>query len=125
MRNRAVFLDREDVIKVNQRMVDLIEEEMLVFVEDELGERDGQAPVFPVFAEAIFCPHRPEDECFCRKPKPGLLYAGAARFGMDLRECLMIGNAITDIQAAKAANCPAYKVVNGLGDWDPRQLEKL
>jgi D-glycero-D-manno-heptose 1,7-bisphosphate phosphatase len=112
-------ITKEDVDKVNQRMIDLLEEEMLPLREE------GEFGVGPIFAQVIFCPHRPSDECFCRKPNPGMLYVAAVRFGMDLRKCLMVGNSTEDVQAAKAANCPAFKVTNGLGDWNPRQLEKL
>lgn len=73
---------------------------------------------------AIWCPHKPEDNCFCRKPKPGLLYRAAVKLKLDLRECLMIGDSLTDMQAAKAANCPRFKVSTerGLADWNPMQL---
>jgi histidinol-phosphate phosphatase family protein len=70
----------------------------------------------------VLCPHTPEQACFCRKPEPGMLYAVATLFQLDLRECLMIGDALTDMQAAKAVNMPRFKVKDGLGEWDPRQL---
>lgn len=104
-------ISKDEVDKVNAKMVDLLE---------AAGVHSGVP-----FASIMFCPHRPEDECFCRKPMPGLLYIGAFKFGMDLRECLMIGNDTSDVGAAKAVNCPFFKVTNGLGDWDPGQLSKL
>lgn len=73
----------------------------------------------------IFCPHTPEQDCFCRKPRPGMLYGLATMHQLDLRECLLIGNSLDDIQAAKAANMPRFKVANGLGDWSPRQLLEM
>jgi len=73
----------------------------------------------------VYCPHTPEQDCFCRKPQPGMLYTGATMHQLDLRECLLVGNTLTDIQAAKAVNMPRFKVKDGLGDWDPRQLGGL
>lgn len=45
------------------------------------------------------CPHKPEDECGCRKPKPGLLLQAAAELNLDLRRSWMIGDAWSDLLA--------------------------
>jgi D-glycero-D-manno-heptose 1,7-bisphosphate phosphatase len=52
-----------------------------------------------------YCPHRTEEGCPCRKPKPGLLLAAARDWRIDLGASVMIGDAITDVQAAQAAGC--------------------
>ncbi len=52
-----------------------------------------------------YCPHHPDEGCSCRKPKPGLLLQAARDWQIDLRASVMIGDAITDIQAAQAAGC--------------------
>jgi D-glycero-D-manno-heptose 1,7-bisphosphate phosphatase len=49
------------------------------------------------------CPHRPEDQCFCRKPKPGLLMQASHELSIDLSRSIMIGDALSDLQAGKAA----------------------
>ncbi|MCL5283224.1 MAG: HAD-IIIA family hydrolase, partial [Armatimonadetes bacterium] len=36
-----------------------------------------------------YCPHVPEDNCECRKPKPGMLLQAARDFGLDLSECFL------------------------------------
>ena len=56
------------------------------------------------------CPHRPEDGCDCRKPKPGLVYQAAQALGLDLSASLLIGDSPTDIQAAATAGVPAIRV---------------
>ena len=67
----------------------------------------------------VWCPHTPEDNCYCRKPKPGLLYRIANKLKLDLRECLMIGDAVTDKKAAIACRCPFVMVgKGGLAEWD-------
>ena len=41
-----------------------------------------------------------------RKPKPGMILQAAAEFQLDLRRSVMIGDKISDIQAAAAAGIP-------------------
>lgn len=61
--------------------------------------------------DGIFvCPHRPDEACGCRKPRPGLLTQAAQRFQLNLTQCIFIGDSLTDYQAAVAVNCPAILV---------------
>lgn len=62
------------------------------------------------------CPHRPEDGCLCRKPRPALLIQAAHELGIDLSKSSMIGDAGTDLRAAWAAGIPeeqTYLVLTG------------
>lgn len=52
---------------------------------------------------SYLCPHSPDDECNCRKPKPGLLLQAAAELSIDLPRSVMIGDALTDLRAGQAA----------------------
>lgn len=55
-------------------------------------------------ADAVYmCPHGPDDNCDCRKPLPGLLLRAAADLNIDLSRSLMIGDALSDVQAGQAA----------------------
>ncbi len=65
--------------------------------------------------EIFFCPHHPEEECSCRKPKPGLLHQIAEKYNVDLTETYFIGDSYVDIQAAKAAGCKPLLVMTGNG----------
>lgn len=56
-------------------------------------------------AAYYYCVHTAEDNCECRKPKPGLLRKAAEDFGLDLARCVFVGDAATDIDAALAAGC--------------------
>ena len=49
------------------------------------------------------CPHKPDDGCFCRKPKPGLLLQAANELSLDLQRSWMIGDAWSDVQAGQRA----------------------
>ena len=54
--------------------------------------------------DGIFlCPHAPEADCDCRKPKPGLLLQAAKELDLDLGRSVMIGDALTDLMAGQAA----------------------
>ncbi len=57
------------------------------------------------------CPHAPWDECQCRKPKPGLIFQAADELGIDLSQSFMIGDALTDLEAALAAGVPRVALV--------------
>ena len=49
------------------------------------------------------CPHRPDDNCVCRKPKPFMLLQSAKEFDIDLASSFMIGDRQSDILAGQAA----------------------
>ena len=45
-----------------------------------------------------YCPHRPEDDCDCRKPKPLLLLQAAAELGFEPAAAVVIGDKSSDVQ---------------------------
>ena len=51
----------------------------------------------------FMCPHAPQDGCDCRKPRPGLLFQAAQALAIDLSSSWMIGDALTDVMAGRAA----------------------
>jgi D-glycero-D-manno-heptose 1,7-bisphosphate phosphatase len=61
----------------------------------------------------FFCPHTPEDECSCRKPKPGLLQQIGRRYGIELSTVPMVCDTLRDLQAAMAAGCEPHLVRSG------------
>src|SRR5436190_4426370 len=67
------------------------------------------------FDRYYVCPHHPEDNCDCRKPKPKLLRDAAAEYGLNLARCFMIGDRPTDIQAGKSAGTQTILVLTGAG----------
>jgi len=62
----------------------------------------------------LWCPHGPGDGCSCRKPRPGLLYAAAARLDVDVRRCVVIGDIGADVEAAAAAGARGILVPTAL-----------
>lgn len=54
--------------------------------------------------DAVFvCPHDDVDRCGCRKPAPGLLFAAAEQFGIDLARSVMVGDRWRDVEAGARA----------------------
>jgi len=59
---------------------------------------------------AYYCPHRSEDECSCRKPKPGLLLKAARDFAIDLKSSYLVGDKLSDIEAGYRVGCTTIMV---------------
>lgn len=55
------------------------------------------------FAVVLYCPHAPDDDCECRKPKPKLILDAARAMGVDPACCVVIGDKPSDLEAAKNA----------------------
>jgi D-glycero-D-manno-heptose 1,7-bisphosphate phosphatase len=62
---------------------------------------------------AFFCPHTPEDQCECRKPKPGMLQEIGRRYGVDLANVPFASDTLRDLLAAQAAGCEPHLVLTG------------
>lgn len=56
-------------------------------------------------SKIFYCPHTPEDDCDCRKPKPGLIYQAQSACGIDLPSATMIGDSVKDIECAQNSGC--------------------
>ena len=65
--------------------------------------------------DIAYCPHRPDECCACRKPQPGLIFNLAAKHQVDLRDAVVIGDGLTDLQAGEAARCRKILVLTGRG----------
>jgi histidinol-phosphate phosphatase family protein len=78
-----------------------------------LDEYFGNAGVH--FDRYYVCPHHPEDNCDCRKPKPKFLLDAAREYGLDLSHCFMIGDRRTDIQTGANGGARTILVLTGAG----------
>jgi len=63
----------------------------------------------------FYCPHHPDENCDCRKPKTGLLEKIQDEFHCDLSGCFFVGDSQKDIQAAQAFGCEPILVRTGKG----------
>ncbi|MBL8383112.1 MAG: D-glycero-beta-D-manno-heptose 1,7-bisphosphate 7-phosphatase [Burkholderiales bacterium] len=63
----------------------------------------------------FFCPHKNDDHCKCRKPKPGMYQEIARRFARDLAGVPAVGDSLRDLVAAAAVGCQPILVRTGKG----------
>ena len=63
----------------------------------------------------LFCPHKEEDACSCRKPRPGLYQELAGRLRISMSGVFSIGDKLTDLKAAFAAGARPLLVRTGYG----------
>jgi len=61
------------------------------------------------------CPHGPDDDCDCRKPRPGLLHQISRRFDTSLGGIPVVGDSLRDIQAAASVDARPILVRTGNG----------
>lgn len=78
---------------VQLEKADEINSQLVNLIQHNGGQVDG----------VYVCPHKPDDNCFCRKPKPGLLLQAAHELSLDLQRSWMIGDAWSDVQAGQRA----------------------
>lgn len=57
-----------------------------------------------------YCPHTPDENCDCRKPKPGLFLQAIYELKIDIKFSWMIGDNHSDIDAATSIGCQGIKI---------------
>jgi D-glycero-D-manno-heptose 1,7-bisphosphate phosphatase len=83
--------------------------------EDEFGVLNGKviemlAPSGIKILKTYFCPHRPEDNCDCRKSKPTMILQAAKDYNLNLADTFMIGDRQSDIMAGVNAGAKTILV---------------
>jgi D-glycero-D-manno-heptose 1,7-bisphosphate phosphatase len=66
--------------------------------------------------DMYYCPHLAGDECECRKPLPGMIFAAAEKHDIDLRNSFMVGDREGDVLTGKAAGCRTILVSKDIKD---------
>ena len=75
------ILSNEQVDEINQHIIQLL-------------KKQG------IDISAVYvCPHKPEEQCKCRKPQPGLLLKAAKEHNIDLENSIIIGDTDKDTEA--------------------------
>jgi D-glycero-D-manno-heptose 1,7-bisphosphate phosphatase len=67
-------------------------------------------------AAIFFCPHAADDNCDCRKPKPGMLQSIARRFNVNLKGVIVVGDSLRDLQSGFVVGCVPCLVLTGKGE---------
>jgi D-glycero-D-manno-heptose 1,7-bisphosphate phosphatase len=61
------------------------------------------------------CPHKPDDDCACRKPKLGLIEKAAKDLGFKVQNSIVIGDKACDIEMGHAVGALTFLVRTGHG----------
>jgi D-glycero-D-manno-heptose 1,7-bisphosphate phosphatase len=102
------LLTLEVAEEINQRIIDVI------------TTNGGQ------ISGAYICPHSPDKECDCRKPHPGLIQRAVSDHSLELSDSILIGDALSDLQAGHAAGIERLGLVRtGRGMEQEKKLYKL
>ena len=112
----AIVVTNQPVIARGEVSVEELQE-----IHNKMETLLGQSGAY--IDDIFYCPHHPHKgyegerpeykiECECRKPKPGMLFAAAEKYNIDLRESWMIGDGENDIEAGRNAGCKVCSVGN-------------
>ena len=70
----------------------------------------------------FYCPHHPEGaieefrkDCECRKPKPGMILKAVEKFKLDLEDCFVVGDHLSDVKLKAELPIKAILVLTGHG----------
>jgi len=66
-----------------------------------------------------YCPHSPDDNCQCRKPKTGLFEKARQEYGIEFGQSWVIGDKSSDIQAGKNIGALTIQVLTGYAGREP------
>ena len=73
----------------------------------------------------FFCPHTPENNCSCRKPKALLLKLAIEALGSKPSNTVFVGDSPSDLKAAQAASVQFILVHTGNGESTYKELLEL
>jgi D-glycero-D-manno-heptose 1,7-bisphosphate phosphatase len=62
------------------------------------------------------CEHDDNDQCDCRKPKPGMILRARDKLGVDLGHSFLVGDRWRDIEAGRLAGCRTILIGDGYGE---------
>jgi D-glycero-D-manno-heptose 1,7-bisphosphate phosphatase len=66
-----------------------------------------------------FCPHGPDDDCSCRKPRPGMVLRAAQDLAIDIDASWIVGDKSSDIATGNASGLRTILVMTGYAGQEP------
>jgi histidinol-phosphate phosphatase family protein len=90
---------------LTEKMVAEINQSFLVRLKDQGAPADA----------LYFCPHHPDDNCDCRKPKTGMIERAVGELGLDLENAVVIGDKLADVKLGKNIGATTVLVLTGYG----------
>ncbi|MDP8982373.1 MAG: HAD family hydrolase [Acidobacteriota bacterium] len=86
---------------------------------EQVAEINGRLQRYLQLDDIRVCPHDDAAQCFCRKPRPGLLLQAAHRWNIDLAASYIVGDRWRDVEAGQRAGCQAVFVDYGYSERRP------
>jgi D-glycero-D-manno-heptose 1,7-bisphosphate phosphatase len=77
------------------------------------------------FHDILYCPHQPEDNCECRKPSPKLIEEAAEKHNISLKNSVMIGDKVSDVESGIAAGCGVNILLKGVNKRNNKNLKNV
>ncbi|PKU23527.1 D-glycero-beta-D-manno-heptose 1,7-bisphosphate 7-phosphatase [Telmatospirillum siberiense] len=99
------YFDLETVSRVHERLRAMLQDEGVTL--------DG----------IYLCPHGPDDDCPCRKPRTGMVDQAVAEHGFDPRQAFMIGDKAVDVDLGHAVGATPILVRTGWGAEAEREAK--
>lgn len=94
------YFTEQDFLKLSRHMVGCLQEK--------------NARIDAVY----YCPHSPEENCACRKPKIAMILAAKKDFGIALDKSFVIGDKSEDIAFGRNAGCRTILITKKRGFSD-------
>jgi heptosyltransferase-2 len=70
-----------------------------------------------------YCPHHPENNCNCRKPKTGLIEKALLKHNLKLKGSWVIGDKLSDVLLGKNIRAKSILVLTGYGEEVREKIE--
>lgn len=78
-------------------------EESLAKIHDKMKNELAKEGAF--VDDIYYCPHHPDDNCDCRKPKPKLVFEAVKDYDITLSQSFIVGDMPIDIELGQAVGC--------------------
>jgi histidinol-phosphate phosphatase family protein len=91
-------------------VLDQIHRKMLRQLAEEGARIDG----------IYYCPHHPDENCECRKPKPQMVLQAVNEHDIDLKRSFMVGDKPMDIRLGQNVGCRTVLIPSDAGENDSK-----
>lgn len=101
------FFTEKDLYKVNQRLLDILSEYSIQIL------------------DIFYCPHKDEDNCNCRKPKPGLIQQALEKYkNIDIQNSWIMGDRLRDIFPGEPFHIKGVLIQNATDELEKELIPK-
>jgi histidinol-phosphate phosphatase family protein len=91
-----------------EEMLGLIHQKML----NQLAKENARIDA------VYYCPHHPDDNCECRKPKPKMVLQAATEHDIDLKRSFVVGDKPLDVALGRNAGCRTVLIPSDPADTE-------